>query len=513
MRFLDYQDVFAGFVSLLFGVPLILAGLSLFKFWLAILGFFTGISLGALLGAGLAFIMEVPGDGAFAIVALVSLLCGVFGAWISWPLQKLVVFLLSGFVVALATFALLAAAGVDGGVAGLLALFAFIGGGLLSVWAYEYLIIISMGAAGGTALFESFVTGFGGELFPSLDEMIEQISRHAWQYALIHVAAAGFALYIQRWSRPAEGADDAATREAQGVWRSAVLFGVLLVATHLGLMLVPGLHRVTMLGPLGWMVLALLLPRILSAGEEWGRQLGVPAGLGRYLSYAMVGLLITPAVGWAVDVIRFGAVDTPVAYLTVGFGESLIGFKLAYSLVVLPALGSMLVPSRERRASLPWLHERPAPGLKPQPPGAAVSGPPPVRASASWVPPQTSTSHKSTGAAAPAEPPVLASHEAPVAPAASTAPAAPATPMAPATPVAPGTPATPSAPPAPSAPSAPPVEDVVQPPSPATSIDTLSWPRRSGLGETAPPPRPPVPPRPRPQGDPGTGRFVWPDRS
>ena len=132
------------------------------------------------------------------------------------------------------------------------------------------------------------------------------------------------------------------------MWRSAVLFGALLVAAHLGLMLVPGLHLVTMLGPLAWMVLALLLPRILRVGEDWALRLGVPPGIGRYLAYVTVGVLVTPATAWAVDVIRFGSVDTPMAYLAAGVGGSLTGLKLAYSFVVLPALGHMLIPALQR---------------------------------------------------------------------------------------------------------------------------------------------------------------------
>ena len=117
MRFLENQEFVAGFMTLLFGVPLILAGFRLFKFWLAILGFFTGASLGVLLGGSLAVLMEIPGDGALVLIVWAALLCGIFGAWIAWPLQKLIVFLLAGAVMALATFALLAAIGLDGGVA------------------------------------------------------------------------------------------------------------------------------------------------------------------------------------------------------------------------------------------------------------------------------------------------------------------------------------------------------------------------------------------------------------
>ena len=354
MSFLNDAAYIQYAIGLLIGIPMIVAGLRLFKLWLAVLGFVTGCVVGALLGLGAAILLEFRGDGALLMALILALTSGVLGALLAWPLQKLIVFVTAGFLAAVATFAGTALVGMSGDLSAVLAFLAFFGGGSLSVWAYQYLIIISFAAGGASSLFHALVTG--GGFFrgaASLDDFVSLVTLYAWQYIAIVTAAALFALYVQRWSLPRKDAGPSATRRAVLVQRGAMLFGFLVVASYLATPLVPRALGVTMLGPLVWMALAVLLPVLLDQSEKLVERLRIPADVGRYLVYPFVALVVTPFAAWVQGALMFGRMGSPIPYMTAGFGGSETTLKLAYAFIVLPLLGMMTLPASNQVVTAP----------------------------------------------------------------------------------------------------------------------------------------------------------------
>ena len=354
MSFLDDVAYMQHAIGLLIGIPMIVAGLRLFKLWLAILGFLMGGIVGAFFGLGLTYFLGFRGDGAVAMALILAVTSGVVGALLAWPLQKLIVFVTAGFLAAVATFAGTALVGMSSDLSAVLAFLAFFGGGSLSVWAYQYLIIISLAAGGASSLFHALVTG-GGSFrgATSLDELVTLVTLNAWQYILILTVAVLFALYVQRWSMPRATAGPSAMRRAFLLQRGALLFGFLVAASYLAFPLVPRARAITLLGPLVWMALALLLPMLLDHSEKLAERFRIPANAGRYLVYPFVALIVTPFAAWAQGAVMFGRMGSPAPFLTAGFGGPETTLKLAYAFLILPLLGMMMLPASTQAVAAP----------------------------------------------------------------------------------------------------------------------------------------------------------------
>ena len=332
--------------GLALGVPMILAGLRLFKLWLAIVGFFTGVFLGVLLGGALATVMALRGDEFFVAVALIALLGGVTGAVLAWPLQRLFVFVAAGGLAAITALAGAIVLGIGGEGLLLLALIAFFGGGALSVWAYEYFIIISLASGGASSLFHAYFGRFGAlQGMASLDDILHLISSYLWQYTLIMGASIAFAIYIQKWSQPASYLSVQARTQSALLKRSAFLFGGLLVASYFAQVVFPEALVVTMLGPLAWMALALLLPPLMRFTEEFSDRTGLPVPAARYGLYALIAVFVSPALAWAQDLFLYGNPANPFIYVSHGFTDGMGTLKALYAFVLFPTLGLMVMPS------------------------------------------------------------------------------------------------------------------------------------------------------------------------
>lgn len=357
-------------IGLALGVPMILAGLQLFKLWLAIVGFFTGVFLGIILGGVNATVLGLRGDEFYVAVALMALISGITGAILAWPLQRLFVFVAAGGLAAITALALASLLGIGGEVVLALGLIAFFGGGALSVWAYEYFIIISLASGGAKSLFHAYVGRFDAfQGTGPLDHLLGTISTYLWQYLLIIVSSVLFGIYLQKWSQPSANVGTQARIKSSILRRYAFLLGGLLVASYLAQVIFPEALEVTMLGPLAWMAMVLLLPPLVYLTEEVSERTGLPVPAARYALFASIAVLIFPALAWAQDLILYGGALNPLIYVSHGFTDGMGTLKAVYAFVLFPTLGMMVMPgsvlgASSKGASSSGASPRPSPTTK-----------------------------------------------------------------------------------------------------------------------------------------------------
>ncbi|MBN1411733.1 MAG: hypothetical protein JW969_12875 [Spirochaetales bacterium] len=191
-------------IYLLVGLSMILWGLRIFKAYIILLGFL----IFGLIGLGIFFFLGLGrGDSlntlSFTLIGF--FIGGIIGGAIAWPLQKLFVFLISGFFTAVVAVSISLAFGIEFNYGLLYSIAFFIIGGIISIRLYEYYIVIIMAISGVQAVFNYIhpqnynIFSRGIDLNEIFRNLLESYSKHLLSFIITCAFFIIIALYFQKF--------------------------------------------------------------------------------------------------------------------------------------------------------------------------------------------------------------------------------------------------------------------------------------------------------------------------
>ncbi len=299
------HEAIVNLVSLAIAFAVVLWGLVIFKIYIILVGLAVGAVLGAL-GGGIA--TESP-EGA--------LICGLVGALIggalAWPLQRLLVFLIAGLCTGLVVVAILAVIDVPQEPALVVGGIAFITGGIVAMFLYEYIIIIVMAFGGAQSVFLVKVEGDSRVYYSRMDPeyMMEYIlnlySTHILAFICTFVMFILFALYFQKWSRvrqfdtPGKIVGKQRFRAITYVCGLLVFFGYVL--WHFPSTRMFSTSNTLGIGIVTWPIAAWAISLFCNLIAPKGDKSSASAGEGlmRFVYLAIFGIVVIPIISWAVE--------------------------------------------------------------------------------------------------------------------------------------------------------------------------------------------------------------------
>ncbi|PLX23956.1 MAG: hypothetical protein C0599_03260 [Salinivirgaceae bacterium] len=189
-----------GIIIAFIGLALVLFGKQLFKYYIILCGILLGVLIGGIVGGAIDLREGViPG----------MIIGGIFLGIIAWPIHKVFVFIISGTLIGLVCTILSGLLGVEGN--GLVTVFIlfFIAGGVLTLYFYDYLIIIIMAISGAQLIFNATYYNsfdFFSRRRPNLnyffDDLINYYTEHYIELLFFIVSFTLLALLFQKFLNP-----------------------------------------------------------------------------------------------------------------------------------------------------------------------------------------------------------------------------------------------------------------------------------------------------------------------
>lgn len=357
-------------LTLTTGLLLTVWGLRIFRLYIACIGLLFGGVAGGLIGT-----FAIGSDqAALAGIAI----GGILGALLAWPLQKMIVVLVTAvFGSILAAVAVVTATGSDYAVPA--AIGGFIAGAIIAIALFDFIVICAMALNGAQLVFQAVFVPADSWIGPPRDVAVRMLGIYVDNVIALGVTTVmfvGFAWWYQRrFSRKRIAASpipEPLLTARRIPFRLAGLL-VAAVAVTAGLVAL-GENAPTSLELLGfhalsWPLVALasvmlLRPRLARTPEAAPEK---PVWRNRsFLAVVLFGLSVPPLVTAALFVAYGFNPESVFAFYRgfVGGSPAIIAAKAALSLGILPAILVSAVPRSARRAS-PAAEEAASPGTPP----------------------------------------------------------------------------------------------------------------------------------------------------
>ncbi|MCF8343054.1 MAG: hypothetical protein K9H13_00280 [Bacteroidales bacterium] len=350
---------FLDFLIIALSLAFVLWGLRVFKIYIVLFGIF----LGMIGGVYLMDSIEPFGNQSVNMLTG-AVVGGLIGGLLAWPLQKVIVFIIAGFLMIIFGMSGLQWAGWEwSGNWYIFTAAFFLLGGIISVWLYDYLIIVIMTITAVHNLFRIFIKPdiyFQPE-YLSLEILWEKFldfyTDNYFVLLFMILIYLFYALYYQKWLKPSE------RKEYQ--WKmhkgSGKLFAILILIAYAsdyyfsGIIGNSAFHIAVDI--FTWPLLAFLFGYVFVTITvvSRGAVSGVLSFLLRYFFTVVSGLLLIPLFRWVISTMLTD-MNFDLTYIFdyfrffIGGPTYAVIGKWVYSLMLFPLLTMLFVFRRFKKA-------------------------------------------------------------------------------------------------------------------------------------------------------------------
>ena len=325
--------------ALTLAVSLVLWGIKIFRAYVIFLGALIGGVAGFLLG-----MLLVPDNNLPLILAVIF--AGI-GGLISWPLQKVYIFLTAGLTAVLSGIGALSAFGIASNPLSVTTLVIFLIGGVLALLLFDYVIVLVTAFAGGHILFSVIYSGdlsmfltskYQTSLDSWFDRLVRSIGDQFPAYLLCIIVMVSFALYIQRFKAFRKTDTEQERSDKRLLRRISFLFAFLFLAAFLVIRLAESWIEAQMLtgySLLAWPFISIVVVMLIKQMRQ--PEHSQLSSWKRFAILSAVGLTVLPATSYIITAIVQSDLPVPWFYVTfAGVSPAFTAAKVLYSTLLLP---------------------------------------------------------------------------------------------------------------------------------------------------------------------------------